>query len=181
MSSSKLLSKSKSLSKCRNKHFSIHSPNTQVIWCDECQNNAELVNKKYCGCCGSLVERPKSYASLKKILNTGILQHKSLIKCWTSFPTLEPIYAEIIMRGGLVCEIPIKYLALANENRKPNEVYPLIERHLRIKGYKFTIPDKEELNVSCTRCSTELKITSSGMIYCPSCIKNVENSEKLLK
>lgn len=181
MSSSKLVSKRKLGSKCRKLHFSIHSPNRTVTWCDECQNNAELVDKKFCGCCGAQIQKTKSYASLKKILSTGIIQHKSLIRCWTTFPTFEPIYAEIILKGGMVCEIPIKYLALANENRKPDEVYPLIQKHLRIKGYKFTVPDDGELSVTCTRCSTKLEISKTGMIYCPNCIKNLNNSEKLLK
>jgi ribosomal protein L37E len=180
-SSSKLVTREKLRTRCRKLHFSIHSPNKTIIWCDDCQNNSELVDKNKCGCCGAQVERAKSYAFLKKVINTGLIQHKSLIKCWSSFPTQEPIYPEIILKGGLVCEIPIKYLALANENRKPNEIYPLLEKHVRIKGYKITVPDKEELDVSCTRCSDKLKITKTGLIYCPSCINNMNHSEKLLK
>ena len=182
MSSSKLLTKPKLKSKCKELHYSIHCPNKTISWCNDCEANVELIDKKFCGCCRREVERIKSHAFLRKVLSVGIVQHKSLIKCWSAFPTKEPIYAEIILKGGLVCEINIKYLALANENLNPADVLPLIEKHLRIKGYKFRIPEENELTVNCTKCNSELKVQGkSGIIYCPTCITKLENSESLLR
>jgi hypothetical protein len=181
-----LKSKIKSKSLCRKLHYAVQSPRRELAYCEYCSASCEIrqikeEKRSVCGCCGNEIQRERSFKFVRKVLNAGIRQHHRAILDYNLWPTKEPQYKEIYLEGGMVCELPIKFLALGRENQHPEEVMPLVEKYLIVKGYNLWIPDEINIDSICNKCQTSLKLDKHGVIFCPNCVQKYEHSDLFMR
>lgn len=65
--------------------------------------------------------------------------------------------------------IPAKYLALALEPLPEDVKLKMIKKHVKIKGFRIWLPDEEQTDVKCPRCSSYLRYDKNEKVRCPKC------------
>ena len=89
---------------CRKRHVSIHNPNLEIYYCENCKANVTATEKLVCNCCGKEVPKmvKNNFARLEKVLNKAQREYGQLADDWASFPTKKPVTLEIGL-GSQVC------------------------------------------------------------------------------
>jgi len=59
---------------CRKRHVSIHNPNLEVLYCENCLANVTASENLICDCCGKEVPKmvKNNFARLEKVLNKAL-------------------------------------------------------------------------------------------------------------
>jgi hypothetical protein len=129
---------------CRKRHISIHNPNLEVHYCQNCQGNVTATDNMVCNCCGKEVTKTikNNFARLEKVLNKAQREYGQLAEDWSAFPTKKPVTLEIGL-GSQVYKIDIKYVALWNEAIPKEEKLKVISKFNKLYGLRVWIPDDD--------------------------------------
>lgn len=130
---------------CRKRHVSIHNPNLEIYYCENCHANVTATEELQCNCCGKEVPKmvKNHYARLEKVLNKAQREYGQLAEDWCSFPTMKPVTLQIGL-GTQVYKIDIKYVALWNEAIPKEDKLRVISKHNKLYGLRVWIPDNDK-------------------------------------
>jgi hypothetical protein len=129
---------------CRKRHVSIHNPNLEIYYCENCKANVTATEKLVCNCCGKEVPKmvKNNFARLEKVLNKAQREYGQLAEDWSTFPTKKPVTLEIGL-GSQVYKIDIKYVALWNEAIPKEDKLKVISKFNKLYGLRIWIPDDD--------------------------------------
>lgn len=129
---------------CRKRHVSIHNPNLEIYYCENCHANVTATEELDCDCCGKKVPKmiKNNFARLEKVLNKAEREYGQLAQDWATFPTKKPVTLEIGL-GSQVYKIDIKYVALWNEALPKDDKLAVISKFNKLYGLRIWIPDND--------------------------------------
>jgi hypothetical protein len=136
---------------CRYRHYKLHDPMSNKVWCGDCKSYVEKIPKSTCECCGHKVAATKKHLRLKRLLNIARKQYEKEMVEWCvwndDFYKVRTFKQKrdykgnkmiTIQVGHTVYELPMKYLVLSEKGLQDHQtMLEMVYGKIIIKGFEI--------------------------------------------